>query len=199
MDPETKQQFYTVNFAPQLKVIIREAKFLDRIGKDIPQTIINIALQEKDYMRHVDKLNQLLRGYNTALSNLKPVEKKLLDKKISTLNRWMDKGSENHNWFSLSISEYIRDCQKAIEDFREIKQRVLSHAANIEKKVLNIEVAVLVREIDFDRKQPMNLSEFSEYFETYLNKVIVELVKDYQNVGDMYLKSIEENTVKTNS
>lgn len=36
-----------------------------------------------------------------------------------------------------------------------------------------------MREIDFDRKQPMNLSEFSEYFETYLNKVIVELVKDY--------------------
>jgi hypothetical protein len=35
---------YAVNFAPELKVIIREAKFLDRIGKDIPQTIINIAL-----------------------------------------------------------------------------------------------------------------------------------------------------------
>ena len=69
-----------MNFAPELKVIIREAKFLDRIGKDIPQTIINIALQEKDYMRHVDKLNQLLRGYNTALSNLKPVERGLLAK-----------------------------------------------------------------------------------------------------------------------
>jgi len=27
---------YKVNFAPQLKVIIREAKFLDRIGKNIP-------------------------------------------------------------------------------------------------------------------------------------------------------------------
>jgi dynein heavy chain len=36
MDQETKQYTYTVNFAPELKVIIREAKFLDRIGKDIP-------------------------------------------------------------------------------------------------------------------------------------------------------------------
>jgi len=35
---------YKVNFNPNLKVIIREAKFLDRIGKDIPNTIINIAL-----------------------------------------------------------------------------------------------------------------------------------------------------------
>ena len=48
---------YKVNFNPKLKVIIREAKFLDRIGKDIPATIINIALQEKDYMKYIDKLN----------------------------------------------------------------------------------------------------------------------------------------------
>ena len=76
---------YRVNFAPELKVIIREAKFLDRIGKPIPQTIINIALQEKDYMRHVDKLNQLLRGYNSAHNNLKPVEKKLMQTDIKKL------------------------------------------------------------------------------------------------------------------
>jgi hypothetical protein len=38
------QKVYKVNFAPELKVIIREAKFLDRIGKLIPPTIINIAL-----------------------------------------------------------------------------------------------------------------------------------------------------------
>lgn len=35
---------YKVNFNPKLRVIIREAKFLDRIGKEIPNTIINIAL-----------------------------------------------------------------------------------------------------------------------------------------------------------
>jgi dynein heavy chain len=75
---ESDNIIYSVNFAPELKVIIREAKFLDRIGKAIPQTIINIALQEKDYMQHVDKLNKLLRGYNSAMSNLKPVEKKLM-------------------------------------------------------------------------------------------------------------------------
>jgi hypothetical protein len=47
---------YKVNFAPELRVTIREAKFLDRIGKVIPPTIINIALQETDYMKHIDKL-----------------------------------------------------------------------------------------------------------------------------------------------
>jgi dynein heavy chain len=33
---EGENRTYYVNFDPQLKVIIREAKFLDRIGKEIP-------------------------------------------------------------------------------------------------------------------------------------------------------------------
>lgn len=71
-----------INFDPKLKVIIREAKFLDRIGistesnkNGIPDTIINIALQEKDYAKHIDKLNQLLRSYDAVLDDLKPIEK----------------------------------------------------------------------------------------------------------------------------
>ena len=35
-DPRDGNNVYTVQFDPQLKVIIREAKFLERIGKNIP-------------------------------------------------------------------------------------------------------------------------------------------------------------------
>jgi dynein heavy chain len=190
---------YKVNFNPQLKVIIREAKFLDRIGKEIPNTIINIALQEKDYMRHIDKLNQLLRGYNSALQNLRPVEKGLLEQNINKLNSLMDKGELNHNWFSLSIPEFIRECQDGIESFKETKGRVLQHANNIEKKVQNIENAVLVKTINFANQEIMGITEFSEYFDQHREKIIAELVKDYQNIGDTYLRSIEECTFKKNT
>lgn len=37
----------------------------------------------------------------------------------------MDKGVNNHNWFSLSINEYIKECTQAIDSFIEIKQRVI--------------------------------------------------------------------------
>ena len=106
-------------------MIIREAKFLDRIGRYIPETIVNIALQEKDYMMHIDGLNKLLRSYNSALGDLRAVEKKLLFKDITKLRVKMDKGLENHNWFSLSISEYIEECNKEIEQFKDTKSRVL--------------------------------------------------------------------------
>jgi len=42
----------------------------------------------------------------------------------------------------------------------------------------------------------MDIPDFYNYFETYRKKQLIELVKDYQNIGDQYLKSIEESTVK---
>lgn len=145
-----ENQRYKVNFNPKLRVIIREAKFLDRIGREIPNTIINIALQEKDYMRNIDKLYLLLRGYDSALMNLKPVERSLLQKNIIYLNELMDKGTQNHNWFSLSIPEFIRECQEGIAAFEETKSRVMQHSKNIKKKVQNIEDAVLIKTINFE-------------------------------------------------
>lgn len=170
--------------------------FLDRIGMKVPQTITNIALQDKDYMRYVDKLNQLLRNYNAALGGLKEVEKKLLDKQISQLNKWMDKGHNNHNWFSLSINEYIKECTQAIDSFTEIKQRVIQKAQNIEEKVLNIENAQIIKDLPLTRTDPMDISEFSDYFEHFLKGKVQTLVKDYHNIGDLYLKHIQESTVK---
>ena len=58
---------------------------------------------------------------------------------------------------------------------------------------------MIIREVDFDRKNPMDIVEFSEFFDSHRQKIIAELVKEYQNIGDMYLKSIEECTVKTNT
>ena len=187
---------YKVNFSPDLRVTIREAKFLSRIGRAIPQTIINIALQEKDYMRYVDKLNQLLRGYESAISDLRPVERRLLNDAIQKLDKHMDKGEQNHNWFSLSIDEYIKECNTAIDKFKETKMTVMSHSKNIDKQVIKIENAQIIRQINFELAQPMDISEFAEFFESHRQAIISDLVKDYQLIGDQYLKSIEESTKK---
>lgn len=186
-----KTNNYKVNFDPNLRVIIREAKFLDRIGKLIPHTIVNIALQEKEYIMHIDGLNKLLRSYNSALGELTPVEKKLLFKDITKLNVKMSKGTENHNWFSLSISEYIDECNKEIENFKDTKSRMQQQASNIEKQVQTISNACIIRPIDFESTKLMDITMFSDYFETYRTKEVSTLVKDYQNIGDTYLKTIE--------
>lgn len=43
----------------------------------------------------------------------------------------------------------------------------------------------------------MDITHFSEYFDSYRTKEINTLVKDYHNIGDNYLKTIEQQTFKS--
>lgn len=91
----------------------------------------------------------MLRSYNKALSNLMPVERKLMQNEIKKLKRFMDKGAANHNWFSLSIDQYIQECKVAIDSFNETKGIVVEYSKHIDMSVANIEGAEIVRKIDF--------------------------------------------------
>lgn len=87
---------YVVNFKNDFRVLISEAKYLDRmlptsdkrreiflvqekeIYKKVEKAnkkILNIALQEKEYYRNVDRLNKMLRDYYRIIDSLKDVEK----------------------------------------------------------------------------------------------------------------------------
>lgn len=57
----------------------------------------------------------------------------------------------------------------------------------------------MVREIDFETNDVMDITAFSEYFDSHRLRVLNELVKDYHNIGNQYLKAIEESTVKKNT
>jgi len=76
---------------------------------------------------------------------------------------------------------------------------VKQQAQNIEKNVEKIENAKLIRDINWKTIQPMDVIAFSEYFDSHCKMVLSELVVNYQNIGDIYLKNIEEATVKTNT
>jgi dynein heavy chain len=75
-----------VNFRPELKEIIKETKYLDRIGFKLPEIALNIALQEDKYYGYVDQINQMLAQYHTMLDSMDSSEKKLMSLQIAELS-----------------------------------------------------------------------------------------------------------------
>lgn len=57
---------YRVNFSDEFKVLIKEARHLEKMGYPISKTIINISLQEKEYYRYIDRLHIMLKEYAPA-------------------------------------------------------------------------------------------------------------------------------------
>lgn len=56
------------------------------------------------------------------MHTLSEIEKKLLDDPISKLNRALEPGHESINLSSLGIPDFIDNCMKAINEFRDIKK-----------------------------------------------------------------------------
>jgi hypothetical protein len=53
---------YSVNFAPELTQIIRECKYMDRLGVTVPASVRDVALQKDKYHDLVESLQAML-GY----------------------------------------------------------------------------------------------------------------------------------------
>lgn len=84
---KTGENTYEVNFKEDFKVLIQEAKNLEKMNHNISKAIVNIALQEKEYYRYIDKLKTMLREYNEAVHSLNSIERKLLESQILKLNK----------------------------------------------------------------------------------------------------------------
>ena len=72
------ENHYEVNFKDEFRVLIQEAKQLEKMNHNISKAIVNIALQEKEYYRYIDRLKTMLREYDEAVHSLNPIEKRLL-------------------------------------------------------------------------------------------------------------------------
>ena len=78
---------YKVNFVPELALIIKEAKYLDRLGFSIPETALQIALQEDKFHAYQRDLSLKLSKYDSLISRIAPVESDLLTRQVAILQR----------------------------------------------------------------------------------------------------------------
>ncbi|OMJ92498.1 hypothetical protein SteCoe_4738 [Stentor coeruleus] len=194
---DCKDEKYFVDFEPQLELMIKEAKYMKR--DDLTNTVLNVALQEKEYRKHVDQLNAMLNEYNQAVGTLPPEEKKLLKDHIKSLDLALEPGKSSYNWHSLGIKTFIESCRKALKDFSIVKSQVYKQKDMIEERVKMIEEAKIVKEFDWTRKEyssVMDITEFYDYIENHRQGVVNELFKKYSEISDNLL-SIEEITLNS--
>jgi dynein heavy chain len=104
----------TINFRQELKDIIKETKYLDKMNLAVPEAAMNVALQEDKYHELIESLKIMLDSYNNLIDPLDSVERKLLDAHISELKRVMRPGFSRLNWNSLGVPEYLQRCNIVI-------------------------------------------------------------------------------------
>ncbi|CBH10362.1 dynein heavy chain, putative [Trypanosoma brucei gambiense DAL972] len=129
---------YVTNFDIELFNLIREAKYLDRLGFEVPQEALNVTLQDESYHANVDALKAMLLNFNYELQNaLEGPERVILARNIRELRQALEPGLHDINWTSLGIPDFVLNCERAITKFRNLSREVRKRADHIQTQVVN--------------------------------------------------------------
>lgn len=196
-----KGKSYEVNFDIGLKLMIRNTKFLDLYGyNDIPKNIINIAHQEAQLARHCNMLNLMLREYDSLLDSLNQQHHDLLKTDIERLISTIEVGcvgTTSHNWTSLGIEEFIKECSAEIKVLKDKANSVFKSEEKIKNILKQISNANFVRDMDTRKVANKQLMQFFTYYEEHRRKIINDLLNKYDDITGI-LVEIEKSTFEQN-
>jgi dynein heavy chain len=160
---------YRVAFSHDLKMIIRESRYLDKLGFKIPEAALNVTLQEGKYQGIVRSLNEKLHEYDRLLSTLSDVDRRLFSSQIDELNNTIKGGFYPLNWTSQRIPSYIEDLSHALERFGSVVSQIHKNADMIDDIVKKISSTLLVQGGDMRQTDgsmaPLDISDFFEKME----------------------------------
>ncbi|KAL4108550.1 hypothetical protein PRIC1_000265 [Phytophthora ramorum] len=189
--------FYA-NFAPELVMIIKESKYLDRLGFEIPEEALNVTLQEDKYHQYVQELTLMLRRYDSLLAELTPVETHLLRSQLKALEDVLRVGFSPLNWNSQRVLSFIENCNKALNQFANLVSQIHKSSKMVEEIVMDIENTLLIKIEDFEEGVVTEVGEFYELVERNRMQRIEELVQSYRSIGPLLIK-VEEIVAGVNT
>ena len=161
---------YRVSFPEELTMIIRESRYLDKMGFRIPENALNVTLQDIKYLRICRSLSEKLVEYDRCMGVLSQTERMVMKFHIDELNTTIKVGFYPLNWTSQRIPDYIEELDMALVRFKSTISQLHKNAAMIEDVVHNISQTLLVQMKDFKNPksgqlEPMDISEFYDIME----------------------------------
>ena len=193
---------YRVNFSQELSKIIRESKYLDRMGFPVPESALLVTLQEEKYHSYIQRMQQMLNTYHGLLDSLSVVERGLLQEKLGKLREHVAHGFAPLNWTSQRIPNYIDSCNQELNEFTNIVSQVHKSSTMIAEVVDSIEETSLITEADFQtaagEARTIDVSQFYDLLEAKRIQRVEGLAQRYRDMNQLLIK-IEEVAVGTNT
>jgi dynein heavy chain len=177
-----------VNFHPELLLLMQETKYLNKLGKQVPEIALNVTLQEEKYHGYIENLKIMLNSFHSSIAILEEAEFKVLLPRIRKLRKALEPGFTVLNWNSLGIDGFIRKCNTDISDFQSTVKKVQKNAALIKGLVRQMRDTPLIKEPHLQPDQLVSLEELYEILDNYKNQQVQILQKKYKTISQTLLK-----------
>ena len=121
-----------VNFDPILTALLREVKYLQLLDIKVPERATRLFEKVDVYRAQTGNLDLIVDMYNKIIETLLPVEKPLMQKRITTIDKYLQPGMDELKWNSANIDKFIKD---AMETVSEVDELVKKMKENVRKMV----------------------------------------------------------------
>jgi dynein heavy chain len=90
----------------------------------VPETAKTLFEKVDTYRSQTGNLELIVDMYNEIIATLIPVEKPLMQKRISTIDKYLQPGMDELRWNSPGIDKFIRDAMEIVTEVKELVEKM---------------------------------------------------------------------------
>ena len=162
-----------VNFDHELLQLIREAKCLDRMGIEIPESAKIVLLQEDKFKSYYNDLSYALKEYARIVQMVIPVTAPLLKPHIADMEYRLRPGMITLTWTSMNIDAYKHHVFSGLKRLEELVMAINDVVENRIEKNLKIVSKTMLVDLPIDKS--FTLEEFVRCQQEHIAKQAVLL------------------------
>lgn len=135
-----------VNFDREILQLIRETKYLDRMGIEIPESAKITLFQEEKFKMFYSQLHWALTEYDRIVSRVIPVTAIILKPHFSDMEYKLRPGMFTLTWTSMNIDSYINHVHSGLQKLDALVNNINDIIENrIEKNLKIVSKTLLVK------------------------------------------------------
>ncbi|GMH89960.1 hypothetical protein TrVE_jg7050 [Triparma verrucosa] len=181
-----------VNFDHEILQLIREAKCLDRMGIEIPESAKIALFQEEKFKTFYNELHWALTEYDRVVTEVIPVTAMVLRPHFNDMEYKLRPGMITLTWTSMNIDQYISHVHSGLRKLEELVSNINDIIENRIEKNLKIVSKTLL--VDLPEHSSFTVSEFVDMQQQHI-KVQSRLLQgkntEIEHAVDDLIKKIE--------
>ncbi|NXB52763.1 DYH8 protein, partial [Leucopsar rothschildi] len=115
---------FLVNFDPQILEIVRETKCMIKLGLEVPEQAVKIAIIENKLKSNRLQLEGLVQSYEDLRKATPNVFVNLLSPQIEKMEGVLRQGLTLLTWSSVTLETFFQEAEKVLHVFRQILRRI---------------------------------------------------------------------------
>jgi hypothetical protein len=134
---------YLINYDPNLKESLIECYYLEKLGFNLPELIIETTLQYTKFEQLSNELCLMLEDYHLTLASLDTIEVSLLQSYLDQIQKTIKPGTSRISFGEIGTLDYVHECKKQLEQLHSILNQIRKISTDIREHLESFRLCVI--------------------------------------------------------